>query len=97
MCSDEIQNQDETGIDCGGSCKACPTCEDGIQNQDETGLDCGGSCVACATCNDEIQNQDETGIDCGGSCGACPGNFLCLIELCKVISGSIKVVKVLIL
>ena len=73
MCSDEIQNQDETGVDCGGSCKACPTCKDGIQNQDETGTDCGGSCAPCATCKDEIQNQDETGIDCGGSCGACAG------------------------
>jgi len=71
MCSDEVQNQDETGVDCGGSCKACPTCKDGIQNQDETGTDCGGSCAPCATCKDEIQNQDETGIDCGGSCGAC--------------------------
>jgi SOS response regulatory protein OraA/RecX len=24
-CDDGIQNQDETGIDCGGSCKSCPT------------------------------------------------------------------------
>ena len=47
MCSDEIKNQDETGIDCGGSCNACPTCEDEIQNQDETGIDCGGVCGAC--------------------------------------------------
>ena len=27
-CSDGIQNQDETGIDCGGTCQACPVeCE----------------------------------------------------------------------
>ncbi|GLR20012.1 hypothetical protein [Portibacter lacus] len=47
-CSDGIQNQDETGIDCGGACTACITCEDGIQNGDEEGVDCGGSnCDVC--------------------------------------------------
>ncbi len=46
-CSDGIQNQGETGVDCGGPCAACPTCNDGIQNQGETGIDCGGPCVAC--------------------------------------------------
>ncbi len=57
-CNDGIQNGDETGIDCGGSCPPCtvePTCNDGIQNGDETGVDCGGSCPnSCGT---------------GGSCG----------------------------
>ncbi|MEO5906280.1 MAG: GEVED domain-containing protein [Saprospiraceae bacterium] len=46
-CSDGIQNQGETGIDCGGPCPACPTCNDGIQNQGETGIDCGGPCAPC--------------------------------------------------
>jgi hypothetical protein len=46
-CTDGIQNQGETGIDCGGPCPACPTCNDGIQNQGETGVDCGGPCPAC--------------------------------------------------
>ncbi|WP_108808577.1 GEVED domain-containing protein [Aquimarina spinulae] len=51
-CNDGIQNGDETGVDCGGSCTPCqttPTCNDGIQNGDETGVDCGGSCTPCAT------------------------------------------------
>ncbi len=49
-CTDGIQNGDETGVDCGGSCDPCvvtPTCTDGIQNGDETGVDCGGSCDPC--------------------------------------------------
>jgi len=73
-CSDGVQNQGETGIDCGGPCPAClPTCSDGIQNQGETGIDCGGPCGPCPTCNDGIMNGDETGIDCGGmTCPACP-------------------------
>lgn len=48
-CSDGIQNQGETAIDCGGPCAACPTCEDGIQNGNETAVDCGGSCSPCDT------------------------------------------------
>lgn len=49
-CADGIQNQDETGLDCGGKyCLPCETCSDGIQNQDETGIDCGGS-ICCAPC-----------------------------------------------
>ncbi|MDP4711789.1 MAG: T9SS type A sorting domain-containing protein [Saprospiraceae bacterium] len=78
-CEDGIQNGDETGVDCGGSCVPCepaPTCEDGIQNGDETGVDCGGSCTSCTqepapTCEDGTQNGDETGVDCGGSCAPC--------------------------
>ena len=88
-CTDGIQNGDETGVDCGGSCpNSCPTvptCTDGIQNGDETGVDCGGSCPnncpTTPTCTDGIQNGDETGVDCGGSCpNNCPtpptGNFI---------------------
>jgi gliding motility-associated-like protein len=98
-CNDGIQNGDETGVDCGGSCAPCPTCTDGIQNGDETGVDCGGSCAPCPTCNDGIQNGDETGVDCGGSCMPCDmgtnncgedaTNFtLCLEEVCDVTVGS---------
>jgi len=74
-CEDGIQNGDEEGIDCGGSCVPCPTCEDGIQNGDEEGIDCGGSCAPCPTCEDGIQNGDEEGIDCGGSCIPCDTQY----------------------
>lgn len=73
-CSDGIQNGDETGVDCGGSCAVtCTTCSDGIQNGNETGIDCGGpDCAPCFTCSDGIQNGNETGIDCGGpDCAPC--------------------------
>lgn len=48
-CDDNIQNGNETGVDCGGpDCPACPTCDDGIQNGEETGVDCGGpDCAPC--------------------------------------------------
>ncbi len=44
QCSNQKQDGDETGIDCGGSCGACPTCDDNVQNQGEGGVDCGGPC-----------------------------------------------------
>lgn len=47
-CNDGIQNQDETGVDCGGVCLVCETCSDGIKNQDEVSTDCGGmNCPVC--------------------------------------------------
>ena len=71
-CSDGIQNGNETGVDCGGSCPKCgpPKCR--------TDADCaaGSSCfmflcrVNPPTCVDGIQNGDETGVDCGGA--TCP-------------------------
>ena len=54
-CSDGIQNQSETGVDCGGECDDCPTCNDGIQNGDETGVDCGGS--ICPDCTNSGGND----------------------------------------
>ncbi len=75
QCSNGLQDNDEEGVDCGGTfCSPCPTCDDGIQNGNETGVDCGGpDCPACPTCDDGIQNGNETGVDCGGpDCPACP-------------------------
>ncbi len=57
-CFDGIQNQDETGIDCGGICEtnynlSCEpaTCSDGVKSGNETSVDCGDSeCVGDETC-----------------------------------------------
>ena len=46
-CDDGVQNQNETGVDCGGDCTVCETCTDGILNQDEIAIDCGGVCAPC--------------------------------------------------
>ncbi|MBD3310360.1 hypothetical protein GF351_04020 [Candidatus Woesearchaeota archaeon] len=73
-CWDKIQNQGETGVDCGGPCDPCVECS--------VDSDCAGdqecrnnNCVAKApapSCYDRIQNQGETGVDCGGPCKPCP-------------------------
>jgi len=60
-CNDGIQNGNETGVDCGGSCAACPpSCTDGIKNGNETGIDCGGDCNPCP---DVCANKTEININ----------------------------------
>lgn len=97
-CSDNIQNQLETDVDCGGpNCGA--TC---LVNQKcaadgdcSSGLVCssGGVCAVpppTPSCGDGIKNQDETDIDCGGlACGAtcavgkvCAANGDCVSGSC---------------
>ncbi|MFO0748099.1 MAG: hypothetical protein U1F43_20945 [Myxococcota bacterium] len=70
-CSDDVQNQGETAIDCGGL--KCGDCDDGKT------CDSGGDCISgacspagvCVSCSDETQNQDESDKDCGGVCAPC--------------------------
>ncbi|SER31446.1 cohesin domain-containing protein [Neolewinella agarilytica] len=76
-CTDGIQNGDETGVDCGGSCTPCttmPTCNDGIQNGDETGVDCGGSCAPCGS-------SGGPNTDCGNGTSDLT---LCLGDACSI-------------
>ncbi|MGC9309318.1 MAG: hypothetical protein ACP5D2_01320 [Candidatus Nanoarchaeia archaeon] len=71
FCNNNIQDNGELDIDCGGKCQPCPpTCNDGIKNGNETGIDCGGNCQPCypSHCTNFIQDENETGIDCGGEC-----------------------------
>lgn len=73
-CYDQIQNNGEEGVDCGGPCdKECDHCNNGIfePEKGETWVDCGGSCGPCPPCSNGIKDGDEVGIDCGGSCGGC--------------------------
>ncbi len=70
-CGDTIWNQDETDLDCGGSCSA--KCDDGLRcklgNDCSSGV-CPSKTLRCAvpTCNDDVANGDEPSQDCGGSC-----------------------------
>lgn len=73
-CFDGIQNQDETGVDCGGVCElnfglVCPpvpppeTCNDGIMNQDETGIDYGGVCGTGTPVAQPAENFTDNNLD----------------------------------
>ena len=69
-CIDGTKNNDETDVDCGGSCnkcadaKSCATgadCTDGVCKDTGSGLKC-----QAPTTTDGVKNGIETGIDCGG-------------------------------
>jgi hypothetical protein len=66
-CADRVRNGDETDVDCGNSCGACPP---GLKCQRDA--DCQTRCVdgVCAppTCSDGVQDGLETDVDCGFSC-----------------------------
>ncbi len=49
LCSNGVQDQDETGVDCGGACPNQNCCANGYADVDlgEIGVDCGGSCGPC--------------------------------------------------
>jgi len=72
--SDGVQNDNETGVDCG--CLNCAPCPDGFGcdkgDNCNSGVCWGGKCQA-PSCNDGRQNGEEAGIDCGPPCNSpCP-------------------------
>ena len=76
-CDDGRMDGDETDIDCGGSCPACPDDAGCATGEDcESGVCDEGVCAA-ATCEDGVLNGDETDVDCGGSCGPCEDGDAC--------------------
>jgi hypothetical protein len=76
-CDDDVLNQDETDVDCGGSCDGCPAGDGCKASTDCESLVCDGAACADALCDDDVLNGDETDIDCGGSCGRCGAGENC--------------------
>ncbi|MFH1439786.1 MAG: hypothetical protein ABIG89_04415 [Candidatus Woesearchaeota archaeon] len=80
LCKNDVKDNDETDIDCGGSCqecsngKNCNLVSDCMSGQCELGI-----CIS-AGCDDGIINQLETDIDCGGYCAACADDMNCNIN-----------------
>lgn len=69
-CSDGINNGDETGVDCGGSCvaedKPCPT---------------GSPCEENSDCENQDCIPSGSGSHCGGVCTSdCPVDYPCEID-----------------
>ncbi len=76
-CSDGVKNGNETDVDCGGSCPACPmgdTC--GVDTDCQSAVCSAGTCAA-PSCIDGVQNEGETGVDCGGPCPSCSAGMGC--------------------
>ncbi|MCC6849252.1 MAG: hypothetical protein IT294_12185 [Deltaproteobacteria bacterium] len=71
-CSDGLQNQGESDVDCGGPCAGCPPGGGCTTGADCTSGVCASGVCQAPTCSDGVQNQSETDVDCGGPCAACP-------------------------
>ncbi len=71
-CLDNILNQDETDIDCGGlTCSACYDNRTCMINSDcQSGWCYLGVCKT-SSCTDGIKGPGELGADCGGVCSPC--------------------------
>ncbi len=65
-CNDGVQDADETGVDCGGSCDPCVDGEGCAIDADcETGLCTDGICgPGPEVCDDGIDNDGDSDVDC---------------------------------
>jgi hypothetical protein len=80
-CVDRVLDGDETDIDCGGSCGACPGGATCASDDDcQTGRCDGGVCAA-ATCDDGLLDGFESDVDCGGGCAACGAGKRCEFDV----------------
>jgi len=79
-CADERKNQDETGVDCGGTCASTSPCEDGVAclvNEDCASEYCLDE-VCADHCTSNRREADETDVNCGGAdCEPCDGGLRC--------------------
>lgn len=72
-CFDGLKNQDETGIDCGGTCLSCECNKDGKCNNDETCSTCPEDCGKCGVCDNDGKCEDgETIANCPNDCKDTP-------------------------
>jgi cysteine-rich repeat protein len=71
-CTDSIQNGNETGLNCGGSCAPCVDGLGCLVGADCKSGVCTGAICQVPNCTDKVKNGNETDIDCGANCPACP-------------------------
>jgi len=96
-CADQVQNGDETDVDCGGSCSdKCQETKSCIVDGDCVSAHCSGGVCVTVSCLDTQLNGDETDVDCGGSCQKCADGLLCKVAAdcsslhCADAGGSLK-------
>src|SRR5215468_7574560 len=78
LCTDQIHNGDETGVDCGGSCGKCNIGDHCKINNDCDDANCVAGVCTALPCDNGVKDNDETDIDCGGPmCRKCSGGRSC--------------------
>ncbi len=79
-CTDGVQNQDESDVDCGGmTCNPCGNGKGCSMPSDCVSQVCTGGSCAIPTCTDGKKNGGESDVDCGGAttCVRCPDGDKC--------------------
>lgn len=70
-CQDGLRNQNESAVDCGGSCGKCPVSTACNQNSDcATNICAANICTQSSSCDNMVKDGDESDVDCGGTCGS---------------------------
>jgi hypothetical protein len=78
LCSDGLQNGDESDVDCGGSCPGkCLAGQQCVEDADCETVVCEQEKCVPDGCMDETKNEDESDVDCGGSCPPCDPGEMC--------------------
>lgn len=76
-CSNGELDGDETDVDCGGTCPACPDGSACGGHPDCASAVCIGDLCEPGTCDDGIHGAVETDVDCGGQCEPCANGQGC--------------------
>jgi hypothetical protein len=76
-CTDHVRNQDETHIDCGGSCVPCALGAPCLVADDCVSHACRDEKCVEISCTDGQRNGSESDVDCGGSCAPCAAEQAC--------------------
>lgn len=77
-CVDDVENGDETDLDCGGSCPGCATGDSCLVGGDCAEGVCNAELLCAApSCDDDVANGSETDVDCGGMCPKCADDKSC--------------------
>jgi hypothetical protein len=76
-CTDGMKNGNETDVDCGGTCPACPAGKSCSAGRDCQSMVCNGGRCQPPSCSDGVRNGTETDVDCGGTCPTCPSGRMC--------------------
>lgn len=80
-CFDRIQDGSETGIDCGGGCRACEGGEPCDVPTDCQSEECSAGVCAAPSCGDGVVSGFESDVDCGWNCAGCAQGQTCAGDL----------------
>jgi hypothetical protein len=82
LCTDQIANGDETGVDCGGSCPSkCEVGQGCRVDGDCDEANCTHGVCTAFPCENGLLDNLETDVDCGGgTCRACAGGRKCRVD-----------------